>query len=315
LCTYKGGRFIEAQLQSILAQTRSVDSIVVSDDGSPDDTVAKVTQCLHGAPMATQVLKVGRLGITQNFARAVSTSDADVIFLCDQDDWWQPEKVERVMAVFETDPAALLVFSDARLVDANLQDLGRSQFQAVRLSTRQLSQLTGPGSFETLLRRNVVTGATVAFRRSLLKVALPFVDGWLHDEWLAILAAAQSGLRGVAEPLVLYRQHDANQCGMRQEALAVQLSAAAAVARYSSSTRLFALGKRIEERLPEGEQRQRLAARIVQAERFERARQTLPVQRVARLPWVLAGLLLGHYHRQADGMRSAVKDVLANAKR
>ena len=200
-------------------------------------------------------------------------------------------------------------------MDAQLHDIGRSQFEAVRLSMRHLAQLTGPRSFETLLRRNVVTGATVAFRRSLLALALPFVNGWLHDEWLAILAAAQDGLRCVTEPLVLYRQHDSNQCGMRQEALTEQLSSAITVVRRSGSPRLLALRNRIKTRLPASPQQQRLTARITQALRFEVARESLPTRRIARLPRVLARLLVGSYHREADGLRSAAKDMLAGNKR
>jgi hypothetical protein len=310
MCSYNGEAYIGQQIASILAQTRPVDCIVVSDDGSTDDTPGRVEAALRAGPVPWRFLGDGRLGITQNFARAVAACDADVILLCDQDDVWQPHKVERMARVFEEDPSALLAFSDARLVDAALQDLGRSQFQMVRMTDRLHHALEGPRAFETLLRRNVVTGATVAFRRSLLDAALPFMDGWLHDEWLAILAAVQGGLRCVAEPLVLYRQHWRNQCGMRPEGLARQLRQAAQQgAAPTGVMRLQVLQHRLNQTASHGTPAQFkcLGASL----QFAQWQVALPRIRPLRAMPIAAKLMLGAYQRYSGGLRCAVKDLLA----
>lgn len=313
LCTYNGGAYIRAQLESILRQTRRVDTLVVSDDGSRDDTCTQVEQTLHAAPLHWQLLRDGRLGVTRNFARAVQACDADLILLCDQDDVWRDDKVAHLAAVFEHDPAALLAFSNAELVDAQLQPLGRTQFQHVRMTPALRQALAGPRAFEALLRRNVVTGATVAFHRRLLDLALPFAESWLHDEWLAILAAAGGGLRPVDDTLVSYRQHGRNQCGMRPEPLAQQLAAAAAATAGRDTDirtrKLQALAQRMQG-LP-GERAAQQRQWLAEAQRFQARRAALPHARWQRALPVALQWVSGQYGRFADGTRSAAKDLLA----
>ena len=307
MCTYNGERFVAEQLRSIFEQSRRVDEIVVSDDGSTDATLDEVRKTLAAYPGIAPELRVlagERLGIVRNFARAIDACTGDIIFLSDQDDLWLPDKVEEMAALFERDPDALLACSDAHLVDGNLAPLGRSQFQMVRMTDGLRRSLEGPEGFEVLLRRNVVTGATVAFRKSLLELALPFPDCWLHDEWLAIMAAAGGGLRLVAKPLVLYRQHGSNQCGMKPEPLANQIAQASAKAPEHFGVRRM---RRVMERLgnPDGRRKKHLESAL----EFQEERMRLPSSRVIRAFTI--GLMALNYWRYADGARSAVKDMLA----
>ncbi len=313
MCTYNGDRYVEEQLRSILGQSRAVDEIIVSDDGSSDATLDKVRETVGNLPSGRPVLKTltgSRLGITQNFARAVSACTGDIIFLSDQDDVWVPSKVERILKEFERHPNSLLVFSDARLVDASLNEIGKSQFQTVRMTNRQRRALTGQRGFEILLRRNVVTGATVAFRRELLQIALPFPRNWLHDEWLAILAAAKNGLGIIDEPLVMYRQHDSNQCGMRPESITSQVASAASSYR---DTKRYARIRQVADRLvetntnPDGQRLHHLQLAL----NFEEKRQCLPASRFKRILYVGRLAITGRYWRYTDGARSILKDILA----
>lgn len=310
LCTYNGAAYIEAQLASILAQRRPVDEIVVSDDGSSDDTLERVQRRLQGSGVAFRVLHGERLGVTQNFARAVSACTGEFVFLCDQDDVWLPEKVERLLALLQSHPDSDLAFSNAELVDAQLAPLGRTQFDTVRLSPALRRALAGPLAFEALMRRNVVTGATVAFRRRLLQLALPFMDGWLHDEWLAVLAAWRGPLACCEQPLVQYRQHGRNQCGMSPQTVSEQVKAAAAATRVAVGVkRMAALRERVTAHglAPARPDRTRL---LDAALAFQRQRQALPAARWQRWPavgWLAAG---GGYGRYDAGWRAAAKDLL-----
>jgi len=116
-----------------------------------------------------------------------------------------------------------LLHSDARLVDARLGDLGCSLFDALELGPDELQRVHEGCGFDVLLRRSIVTGATAAFRRDLLAFAVPFGDGWIHDEWLAIMASAIGKIDVVERKLIDYRQHDANQLGMRRRTLDVKV--------------------------------------------------------------------------------------------
>ena len=72
------------------------------------------------------------------------------------------------------------------------------------------------GALAALLRRNLVTGATVVVRRDAATAALPVPEGWIHDEWIAVTCALGGGVRLLPEPTIDYRQHGANQIGVRR---------------------------------------------------------------------------------------------------
>src|SRR5687768_3625014 len=90
LGTHNGVRFIEEQVRSILDQTRRVDEIVVSDDGSSDGTVEIIERLVEehrgsGAPTPALVVRRNSapLGVTENFEQAMRASSGDLIALCD----------------------------------------------------------------------------------------------------------------------------------------------------------------------------------------------------------------------------------------
>src|SRR5919109_4233023 len=116
LGTFNGARYLEEQLNSIVAQTRRADEIVICDDASTDST-AEIA-----ARYATRLIRnPQRLGTSRNFSQAISACTGDVIFLCDQDDVWSPKKIEVMSAAFESSAVACL-FTDAQLNGGSLWD-------------------------------------------------------------------------------------------------------------------------------------------------------------------------------------------------
>jgi glycosyltransferase involved in cell wall biosynthesis len=220
ICTYNGTRFLPDQLESIRRQTSAPFEVVVSDDGSQDETVLVAREMLTEWGVAYKILRNDSpLGVSKNFEQAVLATSGDIVVLCDQDDIWHPTRLERAVAQFEARPDLTLLFSDARMVDAAGEPLGYSLFDALEISSADRAAIHEGSGFSTLLRRNVATGATMAFRRSLLDVAAPFPVEWVHDEWLTILAAAVGTVDLLEEPLIDYRQHGGNQIGAREPSL------------------------------------------------------------------------------------------------
>ena len=76
---------------------------------------------------------------------------------------------------------------------------------------------------EVLLKHNVVTGATLAFRSQFRPQLLPIPEDWVHDGWIALLLASTARLGLIAEPLLLYRQHATNQLGALRKGIAEKL--------------------------------------------------------------------------------------------
>lgn len=221
LCTYNGERFLPAQLESLRAQTLQPSVYVLSDDASTDDTWALLQDfAVDRMSAGYQVIlhrNENNIGYVRHFEQAFQHTDAEVLFPCDQDDVWHPGKIERMVDVFAARPNLLVLHSDARLVDAEGESLGRRLFEVLEVTGDELAAMHAGRAFDVLLRRNIVTGAGMALRRSFLPVALPVGDGWAHDEWLAILGAMQGEADTLAEVLIDYRQHGGNQIGIDEK--------------------------------------------------------------------------------------------------
>src|SRR5574344_1867255 len=119
LCTYNGEKYIEEQLLSIIHQTEKVDEIVVCDDCSVDNTIKKVEHIAVEHPEITFNIKVNEqnLGVTKNFEKAIFLCKGDIVFLSDQDDVWNPNKVASIVQWFEKHPDKSTVFTNAILID------------------------------------------------------------------------------------------------------------------------------------------------------------------------------------------------------
>jgi glycosyltransferase involved in cell wall biosynthesis len=223
MCTYNGVAYLGEQLQTLLTQSRIPDEIVIGDDASTDGTwqlvEAFAVQARARDIAVVLVRNPKRLGYVGNFSRSLGLCMGDVVFLCDQDDAWHPDKIATMAAVFETDPAVTFLHSDARLVDREGKDLGHGLFEALELRDRERDGIRCGDAYVVYLRRNLATGAASAFRRSLLEIALPLPANWIHDAWLATLAAAVGQVAIIDDALVDYRQHGANQIGMARRTL------------------------------------------------------------------------------------------------
>jgi glycosyltransferase involved in cell wall biosynthesis len=204
IATYNGARFIERQLQSILAQTMLPDEIVVCDDCSQDETIAILKSAQQRSKIPFRIsANAKRLGYIKNFERAIMACSGSVIFLSDQDNVWFPEKIERMLAA---DQSALLVHSDAVLVDKSETTISESYSQSSKKHIHD-------SSFARVLCSNPVSGCTTMIRRELLDDLSEFPEWMPHDQWLALLAADRESLTYLPECLISFRQHENNTLG------------------------------------------------------------------------------------------------------
>lgn len=316
LCTRNGARYLPEQIRSICTQTPLPREIVLSDDGSTDDTLSVVRDTLAQCGGADRIelrvfSNVPPLGVTRNFEQAVRACSHDLIALCDQDDAWHPGRLARMAAQFESRPDLLLLHTDARLVDAQLEPLGSTLFHALEVQPAELSAISRGEAFGVLLRRNLVTGATTMFRKTLLDTALPFAPEWVHDEWLAAVAAAIGRMDVLPEPTIDYRQHASNQIGARRLTLSEKIAKAFAergdkhVARLRRAEALLQRLQQLGARVP---------ARYLQAQRdkvaHQRFRAELPSARPLRLLPILIEAARGRYARFGRGGHAIVQDLL-----
>lgn len=311
LASRNGAQFIDQQLESILAQSQMPDEIVLCDDDSSDDTVAIARRRVGSALPLTVLVNRPALGVTANFERAVTACTADLIALSDQDDVWPADRLATLRGQFESQPDLLLLHTNARLVDVNGVPLGSTLFEALEVSAAERAHIHAGFAFEALLRRNLVTGATTVFRRELLEQALPFPRGWVHDEWLGIVASAVGRIDVFEEPLLDYRQHGGNQIGAERLGILGKFRRVVSEPRTERNARLQANFALLADRLArlEGVSLERTIATREKAE-HERVRNSYPVSRWRRIGPVVREHATGRYAFSAHGTTDMVRDLL-----
>jgi glycosyltransferase involved in cell wall biosynthesis len=296
LCTFNGMPYIGEQLASIANQTRPADELVISDDGSTDGTLEAVEQA-----RARIVRNPRRLGTTRNFAEAIATCTGDVIFLADQDDIWDPRKIEVMTGALES---ADCVFTNARLERGLLWDY-------IGFTRGERRRVRRGHAFDVLLRHNVATGATMAFRSQWREAILPIPDGIPHDRWIALILSAVGRVDCLDAPLIDYRQHAGQQTG-----IGGRVSAARRIelARTTGSAEWKRRADELRLALPRLEQlgAARRAFQLRDYVDHLDTRATLPGSFSARASLVIREL--PRYFRHSRHVLSMAKDLLASGR-
>lgn len=309
LCSWNGGRYLPQQLDSLRAQTQRIDQYVLSDDGSTDDSwdlLQSFAQEQRAAGVDVVLHRnVEASGYVHHFEQALARADADVLFTCDQDDAWHPEKIATMLAGFAGDPSLLVLHSDARLVDGAGVPTGRGLFDVLEVTPRELAAMHRGDAFDVLLRRNIVTGATMALRREVLALATPFAAHWAHDEWMAMIASMHGRVDTLERPLIDYRQHGGNQIGARERSV-LQKHFGIGVSRRDYLKRQVS---RLEELAAKSLAIPAISEAVEDRLSYAKSRRDLPPPSFGRIGHVWRELQRGGYHRFGSGLRSAFADL------
>jgi hypothetical protein len=188
------------QIESIRAQTLTDWVCIVSDDCSEPERHAEMRELLDGDPRFVLSRSDRRRGFYHNFERALELAPAGAryVALADQDDVWDPDKLETLVREIGD---AQLVYSDQRIVSPDGKLIADTYWERRRNNHSQML---------SLLVANCVTGAASLFRRDLLDAALPLPPAQFthyHDHWLAVTALALGDIRFVDRTLYGYVQH------------------------------------------------------------------------------------------------------------
>lgn len=198
IATYNGATYIKRQLESVLNQLTIEDEIIISDDGSTDDTLDIIRGL--SSPIIKVLHNVGNHGYTPNFENALRNAKGDYIFLCDQDDIWASNKVDICMKYLQKYD---FVVTDAKIVDAEEVNVYPSFYELRRPYKSFLGNILKFGYL----------GCCMCFKRKILDRALPFPDNYrycTHDNWLTVIAMSYYSSKIIDDKLVLYRRHGKN---------------------------------------------------------------------------------------------------------
>lgn len=313
IATWNGERYLRQQLDSIAANSRTPEEIVLVDDCSADDTVVIAEEFARRAPCAMRIKRnKERLGFNASFQRAASLADGDVVLFSDQDDVWLPHHVESLVTPFENQRDVAVVVSDSLYVDAELRPTGQTLWMVERFHRSDLRRVRSGWQFPGWVRHRAIAGHGMAVRADLRPVLLPFGVDWMYDQWLGLTAAACGSVVIEPRPLTLHRQHDRQALGHRRKRLwdlyrkDPRLAATAfsrQIARWNElRNRLAAHGSSLRD--------ERVIAVIDARIAFLHARRTMRLgSPIHRIVLATAELVRGGYHQYGRGMLTYARDL------
>jgi glycosyltransferase involved in cell wall biosynthesis len=202
MTTYNGSRFLVAQIESIMAQTRHPDEVVIVDDCSTDNSYEILQTYQAKYPGLIRVYQnLSRLGINKNFEKAAQLSTGALIFFSDQDDVWAPKKIQTMVDHFD---GFSLLYSNAVIIDEHGHVISDSE-----LKFNAVPVIAG-NPLIYLLQSNSISGHNILITRKLLHTAIPFSPNIVYDQWLGIVACLNKGIGYIDDALVMHRMHNSN---------------------------------------------------------------------------------------------------------
>lgn len=203
-----GEKYLKTQLDSILPQLSEDDELIISVDLSQDKTELLVRE-YEEKDHRIKVLLNPDPGVDRNFENAIRACSGDYIFLSDQDDWWTPNKVERVLKCF-TEEGACLVIHNGVHTDAELNPQGKTFFETYRIGDGKLKNLIKPR----------YSGCCMAFTKKMKDCILPIPNFRGYDQWVATVCEFCGHISYPVEVLIYHRLHDNNVTPLRSRPLA-----------------------------------------------------------------------------------------------
>lgn len=219
LATYNGEKYLREQLDSLINQSYTDWECLISDDCSSDSTLEIINEYCGFDSRFKLVSKEHRYySASYNFLHLMHVSDADFVLFCDQDDYWYDNKIEVLVnnikeASCHAENLPICVFSDAKLVNKNLDSLCVESFQSTLPFDARKITLTD------LIASNVVQGCSCIINRELVRIVVEssdFAYFIVYDWFIGTIAKSKGKLIYIPEMLHLYRQHESNSIGAQK---------------------------------------------------------------------------------------------------
>lgn len=211
LATYNGEKYLEEQLNSILTQNYSNFKLIISDDCSQDKT-KEILEKYQSHPQIEIYYQEKNIGYMKNFEFLLQHVEHNLYMLCDQDDIWLSNKIEKTYAKMK-EKQADLVFTDLEIIDETGKTISKS-FNRKMEKIHKITKTLETNKIAYLY--NTVTGCTILAKKQYLNQILPLPENTkyiIHDSWIALMTSISGKIAYLDEPTVLYRQHVENQVG------------------------------------------------------------------------------------------------------
>ncbi|MCP0887609.1 glycosyltransferase family 2 protein [Ligilactobacillus sp. WILCCON 0076] len=225
IATYNGEKYIQKQLQSILNQRKQPDEVIIRDDCSTDNTGNLIKEFIKENELSNWSFEtnVSNKGYRGNFNNLLSLVNGDYIFLSDQDDEWLPNKIEKMVSIFENNQHILALNGSISLIDGHSHSIeiidGKNMYNSnFYFSVKKLKRLNQI-PLSDLVISNVTPGCAMAITKNLKEMFLQSYNEMIpHDWYLNMIAAIKGGCYYLNEPVINYRVHSNNAIGLSSAA-------------------------------------------------------------------------------------------------
>jgi len=196
MAVYNGEKYLAAQIRSIIPQLGIGDELVISDDGSEDNTGSIIGEI--DDKRIKYFVNEKRNGPVSNFENALKKASGSYIFLADQDDIWHRDKIDIMQkSLYDYDMA----ICDCEVVNEELEKIYPSFFHINH---------SGKGLLRNLFKNSYI-GCCMGFRREVLDKSLPFPENIpMHDAWIGLVGEMHYKVKFIDRSLVKYRRHREN---------------------------------------------------------------------------------------------------------
>jgi glycosyltransferase involved in cell wall biosynthesis len=201
LCTYNGEMYLKEQLNSIQQQTYANIEIIIVDDYSTDNTYSIALSAQTTDLRIKCFQNNSNLGYNKNFINAFQYARGNYIAIADQDDIWELNKIEYMMAHLWTQPNVLLAHSkSARFNDG----------ESIVMKKLHLRKSFTGNDVRKLLLFNPISGHNIIFKKKLLPQIVQAPQGLYYDWWINIVAASNGSIEATEKVLTYQRIHSEN---------------------------------------------------------------------------------------------------------
>lgn len=213
MAVYNGQQYLQEQLDSIRLQTQQPDEVIFGDDGSTDNSVRIIEEYIEKYGLKGKwkvIINEKNLGYANNFNSLLNLASGDYIFLADQDDIWELDKIQVMAHFLDITPDCELLCCDYEpYFMENVQGKAPSDVLA-RMNNNGLVEKNSWSANSAYLR---TLGCCMCVRKSFIEeIIMYWYDNWAQDDRLWRLAQCKNGCYTIHKELIRHRIHGSNAC-------------------------------------------------------------------------------------------------------
>ena len=219
MATYNGEKYIIEQLDSIRNQTLTPDEVIICDDCSTDNTRKIIEDYIIKYNLAGWNLYINdvNIGFYDNFFKALRLCTGDIIYLSDQDDVWDINKIKLFSDQYKKKSELIMIQSNFKYIDGMGNEIGKQENyhnycsgDFIELSIYDMCRFAG-------------SGYTMSFKRSVLnKIFILHLECQknvfqFHDVMLGLVAVSEGKCLLIRKVVDNHRIHETNVTKKREK--------------------------------------------------------------------------------------------------